>query len=209
MRVVTHCGRECLVRRQSPVPTFTLDLKNERSSSWPQCQVESKYFPLQRCESRLLPTHSRGFPTTIITACWCFQDELFKVTWKHLRVVDLKIKPLRSQYVKCYLCKSKQGILIYFFFSNDLAFRKIAKFQRLETFPPASRERGYLLLQVSQRTRQGHPGRRGQFPVTAKKQSLTWLGSADLQPWPSDPTSYLTTGRGWVARYLQKGPGTL
>lgn len=127
MRVVTPCGRECLVRRQSPVPTFTWDLRKDRSSCWPQRQVESKYFPLQRCESRLLPTHSRGFPTTIITACWCFQDILFKVTWKHLCVVDFKIKPpRRSQYVKCHLCKSKQGILIYFFFSNDLAFRKTA-----------------------------------------------------------------------------------
>lgn len=28
--------------------------------------------------------------------------------------------------MKCHLCKSKQGILIYFFFSNDLAFRKTA-----------------------------------------------------------------------------------
>lgn len=182
MRVVTPCGRECLVRRQGPVPTFTLDLKKERSSCWPQRQVESKYFPLQTCECRLLPTHSRGFPTTIVTACWCFQDILFKVTWKHLRVVDLKIKPLRSQYVKCHLCKSKQGILIYFFFSNDLAFRKTAKFQRPETFPPASRERGYLLSQVSQHTRQGHPGRQGRFPATAEKQELSWLGSADLQP---------------------------
>lgn len=97
----------------------------------------------------------------------------------------------------------------FFLVSNDLAFRKTAKFQRPETFPPSTRERGYLLLQVSQRTRQVHPGRQGRSPVTAEKPALTWLGSADLQPWPSDPTLHLTTGRGWEARYLQKGPGRL
>ena len=106
-------------------------------------------------------------------------------------------------------CANVSKAFRFFLFSNDLAFRKAAKFQRPKTFPPSTRERGYLLLQVFQCTHQVHPGRQGQSPVTAEKPALTWLGSADLQPWLSDPTSYLTTGRGWVARYIQKGPGRL
>ena len=106
-------------------------------------------------------------------------------------------------------CANVSKTFRFFLFSNDLAFRKAAKFQRPKTFPASTRERGYLLLQVFQCTRQVHPGRQGRSPVMAEKPALTWLGSADLQPWCSDPTSYLTTGRGWVARYIQKGPGRL
>ena len=95
---------------------FHLGSEKGKIQCWLQCQVESKYFPFQRCESRLLPIHSRGFSMTIIIACWCFQDILFKVTCKHTHVVDFKIKPLRSQNVKCHSCKCKQGIQIFSFF---------------------------------------------------------------------------------------------
>ena len=116
MTVITLLGKRVFGQKGKASSHFHLGSEKGKIQCWLQCQVESKYFPFQRCESRLLPIHSRGFSMTIIIACWCFQDILFKVTCKHTHVVDFKIKPLRSQNVKCHSCKCKQGIQIFSFF---------------------------------------------------------------------------------------------
>lgn len=99
----------------------------------------------------------------------------------------------------------------FFLVSNDLAFQEEnSKVSKTETFPPSTRERVLTVASFSAclvRCTQG--GKASLLNMTWEKPALTWLGSADLQPWPSDPTLHLTTGRGWEARYLQRGPGRL
>lgn len=145
----------------------------------------------------------------IITAYWCFQDTLLKVTCKHLHAADCKIKLLRrSQNVKFHLCQCNP-VHPDFCFPNDLVFRRGAKFQRPEALPPSTRERGDLPWRVSQCTRQGPPERQGQFPVIVGKQSHWYGWGLPFKLYPqSQPGTWPQESDGWpdAFRRAQKDP---
>lgn len=135
-------------------------------------QRQSVHFPLPlpNCESRLLPTHERDSQRLSLQPVGVFKTVCLKSHVNICMLLISKLKPLRrSPNVKCHLCGCNPGHPDFFSPQTDLAFREGAKLQRPEVLLLSTRERGNLLLQVSQYTRQVPPERQGRFPVMRKK----------------------------------------